>query len=140
MNTQAEEPFRRTLARNVAIAVSVSAMFALVRHDAKGFLPVLVLALWPSLGGHYVDMASGNGVRARVSAGPFARAVARMLIWFAGGVLLYLCMSANSRVLPIKVLPLNLWWFGGLLFIGIELVVHAIMAIRGVPSFYNRRG
>jgi len=32
------------------------------------------------------------------------------------------------------------WLYGGLLFIGLELVVHALMALRGVPNVYNGGG
>jgi hypothetical protein len=32
------------------------------------------------------------------------------------------------------------WWLGGLAFIGIELVAHLVLQLRGRPSFYNGRG
>jgi len=32
------------------------------------------------------------------------------------------------------------WWIGGLGFIGLELVVHLVLQLRGRPSFYNGRG
>jgi hypothetical protein len=32
------------------------------------------------------------------------------------------------------------WWVGGVAFIGIELVVHLALQVRGRPSFYNGRG
>jgi hypothetical protein len=32
------------------------------------------------------------------------------------------------------------WWLGGLAFIGIEIVVHLMLQLRGQPSFYNGRG
>jgi hypothetical protein len=32
------------------------------------------------------------------------------------------------------------WWLGGLAFIGLELVVHLVLQLRGQPSFYNGRG
>ena len=32
------------------------------------------------------------------------------------------------------------WWLGGLAFIGIELVTHLVLQLRGRPSFYNGRG
>ena len=31
-------------------------------------------------------------------------------------------------------------WLGGLAFIGIELVAHLVLQLRGRPSFYNERG
>jgi hypothetical protein len=62
-----------------------------------------------------------------------------LLAWFSGGVLLYLCMVATASALPTRALPLRLWALGGFLFVGLELVVHAILVIRGLPSFYNGR-
>jgi hypothetical protein len=114
------EPLWRLLARNLAIAAVVSAAIT-VRHEFRAFLPVVALALWPALGGHYVELAFGKLIRARISPGRFAQTVVRLLVWFAGGVLLYLCMCATSRVLPIRALPLRMWWCGSLLFIGLEL-------------------
>ncbi len=32
------------------------------------------------------------------------------------------------------------WWLGGLAFIGIELVAHLALLLRGRPSFYDGRG
>jgi hypothetical protein len=31
------------------------------------------------------------------------------------------------------------WWFGGIAFIVVELVVHLVMRLRGLPSFYDGR-
>src|SRR5437016_13834304 len=49
-------------------------------------------------------------------------------------------MAATARALPIQAPPLGLWWYGGFLLIGVELAVYAILAIRGLPNFYNGRG
>jgi hypothetical protein len=96
----------------VAIATAVSAVVAIVRHDFKVFLPVIVLAMWPALGGHYVELAFGSGIRGRIS--PDASYKQWFDCWYGlpAGVLLYLCMVATSRVLPIRPLPLRLWWCG----------------------------
>jgi hypothetical protein len=136
---QIAEPLWRLLARNLAIAAVVSAAIT-VRHEFRAFLPVVAVALWPALGGHYVELAFGNIVRLRISPARFTQTIARLLVWFAGGVLLYLCMCATSRLLPIRPLPFRLWWFGGFLFIALELAVHGFMAIRRLPNFYNGRG
>jgi hypothetical protein len=135
-----EEPFRRTLARNVTLAAVVGGVFAFLRHDRKVLLPFAALALWPSLGGHYIELAFLNGLRARIPQGRLTQAAVRLLAWSSGGVLLYVCMAATARFLPIKAPPLRLWWYGGFLFIGVELAVHVILAIRGLPNFYNGRG
>ena len=134
------EPFPRALARNVALAAVAGAVLALQRHTLGLLLPLAALALWFSLGGHYIELAFLNGLRARIPQGRLPQVVVRLLVWLSGGVLLYGSMAATARALPIQAPPLGLWWYGGFLLIGVELAVHAILAIRGLPNFYNGRG
>ncbi len=134
-----DEPFRRTLARNVTIAVVVGVVFALVRGNLKLFLPVMTVAMWFSLGGHYVELAYLNGVRARFPQRRLTQVLVRLLVWFCGGAFLYACMAATARALAIA-LPPKPWWFGSIVFIGVELAAHAVLAIRGLPNFYDGRG
>src|SRR5438128_11340676 len=128
------EPFRRALPRNVALAVVAGAVLALQRHNLALVLPLTALALWFSLGGHYIELAFLNGLRARIPPGRLTQAVVRLLVWLSGGVLLYVSMATTARVLPIAAPPLGLWWYGGFLLIGVELTVHALLAIRGRRS------
>ena len=137
---QFEEPLWRTLTRNVALAAGVGVVFALQRHQLRLLLPIAALALWFSLGGHYVELAFLNGLRARVSKGRLTQVALRLLVWFAGGVVLYVLMAASAHVLPLKAPPLRMSWYGGLLLIGVELAVHGLLAMRGRPNFYNGRG
>ena len=135
-----EEAFRRTAARNVVLAVGVGAALALERHDLKRIVPFAAFALWFSLGGHYIELAFLKGLRARIPPARVSQAGVRLLVWFCGGALLYVTMAATARALPIPVLPLRLWPYGGVLLLGVELAVHAVLAIRGLPSFYDGRG
>jgi len=135
-----EEPLRRTLARNVAIAAGVGVVLALQRHRLRLLLPIAALALWFSLGGHYVELAFLNSVRARFSQDRLTQAGLRLLVWFGGGVGLYVLMAASARLLPLEPPPLRMWWYGGLLLIGVELAVHGLLAVRGRRNFYSGRG
>lgn len=135
-----QEPLRRTLARNVALAAGVGVVFALQRHQLRLLLPIAALALWFSLGGHYVELAFLDGLRGRFSQGRLAQAGLRLLVWFGGGVVLYVLMAASARILPLEPPPLRMWWYGGLLLIGVELAVHGLLAVRGRPNFYSGRG
>jgi hypothetical protein len=128
------------MARNVMLAVGVGAVLALQRHDLKRLLPFAALALWFSLGGHYIELAFLNGLRARIPPGRLTQAGVRLLVWFSGGALLYVAMAATARTLAVPVLPLRLWPYGGVLLLGVELAVHAVLAIRALPNVYNGRG
>ena len=70
-----------------------------------------------------------------------SQVAARMVVWFAGGVVLatgmYLTATAAGRPTT-RQWPG--WWIGGLAFIGIELVARLGLYLRGQPSFYNTRG
>jgi hypothetical protein len=46
-------------------------------------------------------------------------------------------MATTARVLLVRPPRLGLWWAGGLVFIGLELVVHGTLALRRRPSFYR---
>ena len=101
---------------------------------------IAALALWFSLGGHYVELAFLNGLRARIPQGRLTQVGLRLVVWFTGGVVLYVLMAASARALPLEAPPLRMWWYGGLLLIVVELAVHGLMAMRGKPSFYSGRG
>jgi hypothetical protein len=135
-----EERFGRTLLRTVAIALVVGAVFAVQQRRLQLLLPVALLVSWFSLGGHYVEIAFLNGLRPHLPAARWIHIVVRFLVWFAGGIILYLGMAATALALPIRGPSMTLWWCGGLLLIGVEFVAHAVMAMRGVDNFYNGRG
>ncbi len=124
----------------MTIAVAVGTVFALKQRDVTRLLPVAVLAMWFSLGGHYVELAFLNGVRSKLPRGRLTQALVRLLVWSCGGALLYACMAATARALYIGALPTKPWWLGSVLFIGVELVAHAVLAIRRCPNFYDGRG
>ncbi len=135
------EPLRRMLVRNVTIALVVGSVFALVRHRLKLLAPVTLLGLWFSLGGHYIEIAILNVVRNRLPRGRLIQTLARLLTWGCAGALLFACMAATARLLPIGITLSKPWWFGSIAFIGVELAVHgAFLASRGLPNFYNGRG
>jgi hypothetical protein len=113
---------------------------ALRRRDATWFLPTAILAMWFTLGGHYVEVVFLNGVRNRLPRSRVVQMLARLATWSCAGVLLYSCMAATARGFWPGMPFLMPWWFGALLFTGIELVVHAGLAFRGLPNFYNGRG
>jgi len=97
--------------------------------------------LWPSLGGHYVELAYLDVVRPRLSASRAARTLARIAVWFVGGALMVVGMHFTALLLRApKPLPTSAWWIGGFVFIGIELVAHLVLHARGRSSFYGGRG
>lgn len=65
----------------------------------------------------------------------------RLGVWFVGGTALAFGMFATATALasyPREQWPA--WWMGGAAFIGVELVAHAAIQLRGFPNFYDGRG
>jgi hypothetical protein len=134
------EPITRTLRRTFTIAIVVGLVGALIARAPALALPWMLLALWPSLGGHYVEIAFLNGVRSRLPRARLVQVCARIAWWLAGGVVLGFAAIFTSRVLPLAAPPLRTWWMGAPIFVGVELIAHAGLVLRGRPNFYRGDG
>jgi hypothetical protein len=134
------EPLRITLLRTVTLAAILGALIARVRGGLGWPMWTLVM-LWPTFGGHWVELWFLNWVRPRLGDSRALHVVARLGVWFVGGVGLGLGMYLTAKALPgFRPRSNPPWWLGGLAFIGLELVVQLALQLRGRPSFYNGRG
>ena len=139
------EPVRTTLLRTGTIAVVGGLALG---GGRMAHWPVnTLLFLWPSLGGHFVELAFLNGLRMWISPRRGVQVMARVIAWWVGGAGLTLAMFATARALGEP--SANRWarWglprvaaIGGLGFIGVELIAHLVLHLRRVPNFYNGRG
>lgn len=135
------EPLRTTLTRTGTIALVVGLVLSLSWGRPAALPAATLSALWPALGGHYVEVFFLNGLRPRLPASRYARIGVRLGVWFVGGAILFLGMKLTATALTVS-RPAHwpTWWVGGVAFIGIELVAHLVLQLRGCPSFYNGRG
>jgi len=135
------EPIVRTLVRTITIALVVGAVLSLRRGGLYRWPLATLLVLWPSFGGHWVELWFLNWLRPRI---PIARAVqvaARVGVWFVGGIGLGFGVVMTARLLA-GWRPAH-WpacWLAGVAFIGVELLVHLFLQLGGRASFYNGRG
>jgi hypothetical protein len=141
------EPLRTTMLRTVMIAIIAGVLFARLSGRPGRWPLTVLLMLWPSFGGHWVDLWFLNWLRPRLPISdflPIARGwqiAARLGVWFAGGVGLALGVRLTAMALPgFPPGHWPAWWLGGPAFIGIELLAHLALQLRGRPSFYNGRG
>jgi hypothetical protein len=134
------EPLWVTVARTGAIALVVGAVIALRRGGVAYWPAATLLVLWPSFGGHWVEVWYLNWVRPRLRAGRGMRGAVRIAVWFSGGILLWLGMMLTAIGLGFQPGRWPAWWVGGVAFIAIELVAHFVLWVRGRPSFYDGRG
>lgn len=145
MNTPWEpyrESLRATVLRTFAIAIVAGGVLALSGRGGLARWPVMtLLTLWPSFGGHWVEVFFLNGLRPRLPASRGAQVGARLLVWVIGGTVLAIGMCATARILPhARPAWRQAMLFGGLAFIGVELLAHIFLQFRGRPGFYNGRG
>jgi hypothetical protein len=135
------EPLRTTLLRNGAIALIVGAVLAARWGGLSRWPFATLLALWPSLGGHYVELLFLNILRPRLPTSRPIQIAARLATWFLGGIALSVAMSLTATALTHNSRPAHwpLWWQAGLAFIAIELVVHLVLRLRRCPNFYDGR-
>ena len=140
------EPLRVTLVRTGTIALVVGALVARIwRPGGAARWPMgTLLALWPALGGHFVEIWFLNWLRPRLSGARGVQIAARVGAWFVGGIVLVLGMGLTAMALGPRPGQWSAWgrtcWLGGLAFIGVELVAHLVLQMRGRPSFYDGRG
>ena len=135
------EPLRATLIRTIAIALVVGAVLSRYWGGWSRWPVASLLVLWPSFGGHWVELWFLNWLRPRLPAARAVQVAARLAVWFAGGMVLAMGVVLTAYVLaayPLSSWPA--WWYGGLGFIGVELVAQGALQLRGRPSFYNGRG
>jgi hypothetical protein len=100
-----------------------------------------LLMLWPTFGGHWVEIWFLNWLRPRLSDARASQVAARVGVWFGGGTGLAMGMAVTAIALAgFRPAHWPGWWVGGLAFIAVELVVHLVLQLCGRPSFYNGRG
>jgi hypothetical protein len=136
------EPLRATVVRTVAIALVVGVILARSIGGGLGQWPLAtLLVLWPSFGGHWVELWFLDWLRPRLPAARITQAAARLAVWFVSGIALALGMELTALALAeFQQARWPAWWIGGLGFVVVELVAHVPLQLRGRPSFYNGRG
>jgi hypothetical protein len=134
------EPLRITIFRTGMIAIVVGAVLARFWGGLARWPMAILLVLWPSFGGHWVEIWFLNSLRPQLSTAWVLQALARIGVWFVGGTALAIGMGLTMALARIRLAHRPAWWLGGLAFIGVELVAHLALQLRGWPNFYNGRG
>src|SRR5262249_3418645 len=131
------EPLRVTLIRTLSIALVAGAAVALTTDGVRLWPAMSLLMLWPSFGGHWIDLLFLNGLRPHLPANRLIQLLSRIVVWFVGGVALAAGVQLTARWLFDRPTLFWLTWASaGAAFVGIELVAHAALHLRGRPSFY----
>lgn len=132
---------RVTLTRTVGIALVVGGVLAWRRGGLARFPVASMLVLWPALGGHFVERWYLDAVRPRLPESAGVQFIARLAVWFVGGIALALGMALTAIALTgSRRIPWGWWWVAGLAFIAIEIVAHLLLRLGRRPSLFDGRG
>src|SRR5579884_2347751 len=135
------EPLRVTLTRTLSIAIIAGGIIAMRAGGLRMWPVISLLVLWPSVGGHWVDLLFLNGIRPHLPPRRPVQALARVALWFVAGIVLGIGVQLTASLLhaPMRLAWLT-WGVAGALFVGVELVAHAGLHLRARPSFYDGLG
>jgi len=135
------EPFSSTLLRTTAIACVVGGVLAWRRGSLQAWPLASGLVFWFSFGGHWVEVGFLNALRPRLPRSRVLHVLARLAVWFLGGVGLGFGIVFTMRLFELtRELRAPPWWAPGLLFIAVEFIAHGVLALRHRPSFFNGEG
>lgn len=130
-----------TLARTVGIALVAGGVLAHSWGGLGRWPLATALMLWLSFGGHWLEIWFLNWLRPRLPDPQRVQIAVRLAVWFIGGVGLAFGMRLTAMAFTgRRPAPWATWWMAGFAFIGIELVAHLVLQLRGRPSFFNGRG
>lgn len=138
------QPFREgihiTLIRTGLLGIVAGVILAWAQGQPGAWPQWTLFVLWFSFGGHWVELFFLNLIRPRLPAARTTQIIGRLLTWLIGGTLLM--AGARITVLALSTQPMHLppWWLGGPIFVGLELLVHAMLSLRGLGNVYNGRG
>ena len=134
------EPWPATAVRTGSIALAIGIGVGLYKQQLAVVPLTTLLALWFTLGGHFVEVLFRNQLRHRISGQAALQTLARLLTWFVGGSALYGGALVTRAILTDRGAVTWPWWTGGALFVGLELLIHLLLRARRQSSFYDGRG
>ena len=134
------EPWRATALRTGSLALAIGIAVGVYERRLAAVPLTTLLALWFTLGGHFAELLFRNQLRQRIGGQVLVQAVARLIYWFGTGSALYAGALATRAILTKRGAASWPWWTGGVLFVGLELVVHLLLLARRQPSFYDGHG
>ena len=138
------DPFLQTLFRTVITATIISFVLYFIHvipFNGKSKLMEygVIWAAFFSIFfvGHWIELLFVNVIKFRLPRNIYVLYIVRICYWFVSSILLFLIANTIRELLVSNSRQLGNWWFFGFLYIGVQLLMYAIMQIRLKKSFYN---
>src|SRR6185436_17608302 len=118
------EPWSATARRTGLLALGIGVVIAILRRRALSLLTGTIGALVFTFGGHVAEVFFLNQVRPRISAHRTVQFTTRLAYWYVTGGILF-TIGLTARVIPSDERHYVWWPFAGLVFMAVELAIHA---------------
>jgi hypothetical protein len=137
-------PFVQTIIRTLVTTTIIAGMILFLHLFPSGGKSKLLVfeMIWSAVfcivfGGHWLELVFINYLKFTLPKKIFLLCFIRMVYWFLCAVPLFFMANLVCNLFGHNTIRLGNWYSFGLLYIAIELVMHAIMQIRFKKSFYN---
>ena len=131
---------KRTIITTTIIAIILFFLRVFPSDGRSNF--VLFGTIWVVIfcivfGGHWLELLFINHIKFALPKNIFFLYFVRICYWFLCSIPLFALAALANNLLSHRTRHLGDWWTFGFLYIGIQLVMYAIMQIRLKKSFYN---
>ena len=138
------ETFLQTLVRTIITATIISLVLYsihVIPFNGKSKL-IEYAVIWAAFFsiffiGHWIELLFVNVIKFRLPRNIYVLYIVRICYWFVSSILLFLIANTIRELLVSNSRQLGNWWSFGFLYIGVQLLMYAIMQIRLKKSFYN---
>jgi len=138
------EPIIQTVIRTVITTTIIAAIIYCVHLFPSGGKSKLSLLemIWSIVfcivfGGHWLEKLFINRIKFYLPKNILVLYAVRIAYWFLCAVPLFFIAGLICNLFTYQAGLLGQWWVFGAFYIGIELVMNAMMQIRFKKSFYN---
>jgi hypothetical protein len=138
------EPFIRTVIRTILTTTIIAVILSWLHVFPAGEKSKLTLfeMIWSIVfcivfGGHWLELVFINYIKFSLPKNILLLYLIRIGYWFLCAIPLFFVAGLIYNLFSHRAGQLGHWWTFGFFYIGIQLLMHAIMHIRFKKSFYN---
>jgi len=138
------EPFLQTVIRTILTTTIIAVIIILVHVIPPGDKSKITLfeMIWSMVfcivfGGHWLELLFIDHLKFALPKNILLWYGIRIGYWFLCAIPLFFLMNLVKNLFGYQAVHLGRWQVFGVLYIGIQLVMHAIMQARFKKSFYN---